>query len=309
MKQAEAPPNAKWSGPNTPGVKSPDPIRLPDPATRFIGTARRLEQLSVDHPMQAWLDFVARIARAQHVVATTLAPGATLASSVVARAVEARLPPLAADGHPLDPSWRKGLSLLLDGIDRDGLPDSAIDAIDRLGASDAIELDRLSARFLRGGLTPEDAGGAVFVAAALQVYFTDSAARLVADALRLLEERALCPCCGSPSVAGIVMAVGQSPGTRYLVCSLCSTAWNHVRAMCITCKGTRYLALEGIEGDAGVVKAEACSDCHTYSKLFYQLHDTQVDAHADDLASLGLDMLVTEAGFARHAPNPLLLIA
>jgi len=28
----------------------------------------------------------------------------------------------------------------------------------------------------------------------------------------------------------------------------------------------------------------------------------------DDLASLGLDVLVAEAGFAHHAPNPLLLV-
>src|SRR3954470_573989 len=98
MKQAEAPPNAKWSGPNTPGVKSPDPIRLPDPSARFSATALRLDKLAAGHPMQPWLDFMARIARAQHTVATTLAPGATLDRSVVARAVDARLPPLAADG-------------------------------------------------------------------------------------------------------------------------------------------------------------------------------------------------------------------
>jgi len=56
------------------------------------------------------------------------------------------------------------------------------------------------------------------------------------------------------------------------------------------------------------VKAETCGECHTYAKLLYQLQDTQVDPYADDLASLGLDLLVTEAGFARHAPNPLLLM-
>lgn len=308
MKQAQPPPDAKWSGPNTPGVKSPDPIRLPLPGARFATTAQRLEQLANGHPMQAWLAFVARLARAQHAVAASQAPGATLDASVVSRAVEARLPPLAADGHPLGDSWRTGLFALIDNIDRAGLPASATEAMDQLRGGDETTLDRLAGRFLRGGLSASDAGVAVFVAAALQVYFTGSAARLDVADLRLLEQRALCPCCGSPSVAGIVLATGQSPGTRYLVCSLCSTSWNHVRAVCITCGGTRQLALEGIEADAGVVKAEVCGDCHTYSKLLYQLHDTQVDPHADDLASLGLDILVTEAGYARHAPNPLLLV-
>jgi FdhE protein len=95
---------------------------------------------------------------------------------------------------------------------------------------------------------------------------------------------------------------------RYLYCSLCSTAWNHVRAVCITCGGARALTLEGIEGDNGAVKAETCGDCRTYAKMLYQTKDTNVDPFADDLATLALDVLVAEAGWSRHAPNPLLLI-
>ena len=34
-----------------------------------------------------------------------------------------------------------------------------------------------------------------------------------------------------------------------------------------------------------------------------------VDPFADDLATLGLDLIVAEAGWARHGPNPLLLVA
>ena len=106
----------------------------------------------------------------------------------------------------------------------------------------------------------------------------------------------------------MITAIGVTPGTRYLYCSMCSTAWNHMRAVCVTCGGTRKLFLQAIEDDPGIVKAETCAECHTYAKLLYQLKDTQVDPYADDLASLGLDILVTEAGFARHAPNPLLLV-
>ena len=42
--------------------------------------------------------------------------------------------------------------------------------------------------------------------------------------------------------------------------------------------------------------------------MFYQAKDTALDPVADDLATLALDLLVAEAGFSRHAPNPLLLI-
>ena len=308
MKQAEAPPDAKWTGPSHAGVKAPEPILLADPAKRFAATAQRLERLAEGHPLEAWLRFMAELSRAQHMVATTLAPAVALDAAIVARATEARLPPLAADGHRRETAWREGLSLLLDRIDTSELPPAALEAMEQLRRSDAIALERLADHFLRGEVASVDAGAAVYVAAALQVYFTGSAAQLKTEDLRLLEERSLCPCCGSPSVSGVITATGLTPGSRYLHCSLCSTAWNHVRAVCITCRGTRRLSLQGIEGDPGAVKAETCGDCHTYTKQLYQMLDMQVDPYADDLASLGLDILVAEAGFARHAPNPLLLV-
>ncbi len=153
-----------------------------------------------------------------------------------------------------------------------------------------------------------DVGVLLYVAATLQVYFTRLAGDLPVSSLRLLPQRGLCPCCGSTPVSGVVTASGQTPGTRYLYCSLCATAWNYVRAVCITCGQSRSLALEGIDGDAGAVKAETCNDCNSYAKMFYQAKDMQVDPFADDLATLGLDLMVAEAGWARHAPNPLLLI-
>jgi FdhE protein len=308
VKQSEAPPTGTWTGPSHAGVKTPDPIVLADPARRFAATAQRLEQLASGHPMEAWLRFMAMLAKAQHAVATTLAPAARLSTARVIQATEARLPPLAADGHPREASWREGLSLLLDRVDSNELPSAAREVIEQLRHGDAGALEKLADQFLRSGLAASDAGAAVYIAAALQVYFTCSAAHLKVEDLRLLEERALCPCCGSPPISGLITAGGIIPGTRYLYCSLCSTAWNHVRAVCITCGGTRKLSVQSIEGDAGVVKAETCGECHTYAKLLYQLSDMQVDPYADDLASLGLDMLVAEAGYSRHAPNPFLLV-
>ena len=57
-----------------------------------------------------------------------------------------------------------------------------------------------------------------------------------------------------------------------------------------------------------MVKAETCDACRTYAKVLYEAKDTAVDPYADDLASLALDLMVAEAGWARHAPNPLLLM-
>jgi FdhE protein len=66
-------------------------------------------------------------------------------------------------------------------------------------------------------------------------------------------------------------------------------------------------SLQGIEGDADIVKAETCP-LPGLRKDALSSQSTNVDPFADDLASLGLDILVAEAGFARHAPGALLLI-
>jgi FdhE protein len=161
---------------------------------------------------------------------------------------------------------------------------------------------------LHGRVDVADASAAFYVAAALQVYFTRLAASLLGSSLLLLPQRGLCPCCGSTPVSGVVTQSGQTRGARYLHCSLCATAWNHVRAVCITCGQSRSVGLKEIEGGSGAVKAETCNECHTYAKMFYEVHDREVDPFADDLATLGLDILVAEEGWSRHAPNPLLLV-
>jgi FdhE protein len=197
--------------------------------------------------------------------------------------------------------------MVLGDVDNRKIPPLARAVIANLRNREIGAVEALADDFLHGAIASADAGAVLYVVAALQVYFTRMAAGLPAASLRLLPQRGLCPCCGSTPVAGVVTASGRAPGTRYLYCSLCAAAWNHVRATCITCGETRSLSLKGIDGDSGAIKAETCDECHTYAKMLYQARDMKVDPFADDLATLGLDVLVAEAGWARHAPNPLLL--
>jgi FdhE protein len=289
-------------------VSAPLAIILPDPATRFATTARRLDSLATGHPMEEWLRFMAQLAWAQHAAIAPFPPSAAVSPASVAESVMARAAPLATDRHALDPAWQGGLVRVLQRFDAVTLPDEARAVIADLERYDPAALEALADAFLRGVLEADQIGHALYVAAALQVHFTSMAATLAADSLRLLPQRGLCPCCGSTPVTGLVTASGRTPGSRYLYCSLCSTAWNHVRAVCITCGESRTLSLKSIEGDNGVVHAETCRACDTYVKLLYEAKDTRVDPFADDLASLALDVLVGEAGWSRHAPNPLLLI-
>jgi FdhE protein len=308
VKQGGFAPEGKWTGSAAGGVKAPEAIVLPDPGARFFNTATRLEDLATGHPMEDWLLFMAELAHVQQVAVTSLSTLAGLEQAAVEQAVDARMPPLAADGHRRGPAWRDGLALLLDHFDNGQMPPQVQAVVAQLRARDAVAIENLADEFLHGNVEAADAGPVLYIAAALQVYFTRMAASLPAPALRLLPQRGLCPCCGSMPIAGLVTATGKTPGVRYLYCSLCSTAWNHVRTVCITCGESRTVSLEGIEGDAGIVKAETCNDCHTYAKMIYQAQDTKADPFADDLASLGLDVLVAEAGWSRHAPNPLLLV-
>lgn len=307
MRQGEITPKGEWQGSATGGVIAPEPILLPDPARRFLSTAERLERLAPGHPMEAWLLFMAGVSHAQHVAATAPLAIAPPDALMVDRSVDGRIPPLAADGHARAPAWREGLTLLLDALDRGRCPPPAEALIDWLRAADPDIIEQLAADFLSGTVEAEAAGLAMFIAAGLQVYFTRMAGALEPSELRLLPERGLCPCCGSLPVGGLVTATGRTPGTRYLYCSLCSTAWNHVRTICITCGNTKGLELQSIEGGSGAVVGETCPSCSTYAKMLYQARDTRVDPYADDLASLGLDLMLAEEGWQRHAPNPLVL--
>lgn len=305
MRQGEVAPPGKWTGPAGAGVSAPLPVVLPNATTRFAATARRLEKVAFGHPMAEWLRFMAHLAIAQHEAASALPPPA-VSPAWVEEAVLARKPPL-APGR-LDRVWQSGLRRILQHFHAAALPAQANEIIAHLEGYDPGALDSLAEAFLSGVLEAHQIGAALYIAAALQVHYTSMAATLAADSLRLLPQRGSCPACGSTPVSAIVTASGRTPGIRYLYCSLCSTAWNHVRAVCITCGESGTLSLKSIEDDNGAVKAETCTSCRTYAKLLYEAKDTQVDPFADDLATLALDVLVGEAGWSRHAPNPLLLI-
>jgi FdhE protein len=86
---------------------------------------------------------------------------------------------------------------------------------------------------------------------------------------------------------------------RYLVCSLCGTEWHRTRVQCATCGESSGLTYLGIEDRGKAVKAEACSHCRTFLKIFYLEEDPKAEPFADDVATLALDLLVADEGYAR----------
>ncbi|MBS0561517.1 MAG: formate dehydrogenase accessory protein FdhE [Proteobacteria bacterium] len=278
------------------GVGEPPLVLLPDHAGIFARRADRLMALADGHPMEAWLRFVADIARAQHAAVQTLDPPPPPAAG-------AGEPPLS--GLALGAGWRAVLGALL--RPPAGAPAETEAVCAALREAGAQAQEALAASYLRQEVPSEQAGAALFAAAALQLWYVRAAAALDAAGIALLAQRGRCPACGFGPVAGVVTAAGAAPGTRYLHCGLCATAWNHLRAACIGCGESGGLVLQQIEGGGEAAKAETCAHCQGYSKLFYQAKDMGVEPFADDLATLGLDLLVSEAGFARLSPSPLMI--
>ncbi|MFZ6692715.1 formate dehydrogenase accessory protein FdhE [Undibacterium sp. SXout20W] len=163
---------------------------------------------------------------------------------------------------------------------------------------------------------------APFIAAALQVLWTSRAAKLKQQQVPMLDTFTLCPVCGSHPVASLIRIGGQSQGYRYLTCGMCATQWHMVRVKCVSCEQNGKISYQGLDPvDAPeaaaspvnkandprkYVRAETCGDCHRYTKIFNQEHDYNAEPFVDDLATLTLDILVSEAGFDRGNINPLL---
>jgi FdhE protein len=79
-----------------------------------------------------------------------------------------------------------------------------------------------------------------------------------------------------------------------------------VRVKCSHCQTTQGISYQSIENGPAGIRAECCDTCHSYSKILYQEEDSAVEPVADDLASMALDLLLSDAGYHRASPNPLL---
>ncbi|MFC4275885.1 formate dehydrogenase accessory protein FdhE [Achromobacter aloeverae] len=276
--------------------------------------AARLRHLAQDNAIGDYLRLVAVLAEAQHAALADCRTPAVDAQRI-ALAQAHGMAPVAAGDIPRDPAWRDILLQVLDRLDAAAgvpAPARAISADLRLSVRDDPEgLDRAAAALVGEGGGQIDVATAPFLMAALQVYATDQACRFDAGQLPVVSPYGLCPVCGSLPVASVVRVGGQQEGYRYLCCALCSTQWHVVRVKCTTCEETKDVAYQGIEApgrapEKEAARAETCESCHTYRKIFSQDKDYDVDPIADDLATLGLDVLVGEAGYQRASGNPFL---
>ena len=288
-------------------IAAPAFARLPDIASHFTVRADRLEVLAADHPLESYLRFLAAIARAQHAVAPRLPAGTLPGKDHIAFSRAHEFPLIDRLTWQRDASFVAGaraLAAALKGVD---MPEPAAQALAAFAERDDTSIEALADRVLREEHAGWEAAEVPFAGAALELHFARMAALLDPADPAPVEPRNLCPVCGSLAVVSMVDAARGRQGSRYLCCSLCQTRWSYTRIQCAHCVSTKGIAYQTIEGGSKAVRAETCDECHTYTKILYVEEDAGVDPVADDLASLTLDILVSEAGWARACPSFYLL--
>lgn len=299
-------------------VKIP-PLLLPKPASVFADRALRLRQQAAGHAMRDYLMLLAVICEAQHELLQNHPQVPLPDDEQVAAARENSTPLLATGQWQRDPAWRAQLQLLLAQVLEKLPADSpARDGIQRVRDLPVETLEQQAERLLAGITLGLDMATAPLIAAGLQLYWTHLAAATAVSnpgAWHIPFEPNRCPCCGSLPAVSITRIRGKLEGQRYLVCSLCSSQWHFMRVKCTHCsslESIRFRSLQPVEqqelGDKrAVIEAETCDKCQHYLKTMHMDLDPQVEPMADDLASLTLDLLTSDAGYIRYGNNLLLL--
>jgi FdhE protein len=298
-------------------------LRPPDPAREFAQREARLQRLATGHPMRDYLLLVAAIARAQQRVATQLSAPQPPDPPQLAANVDRTGAALPAVGSARGPQWHQALREILSCLAPE-LHAAAGDSVQRLlGAADTW-CDAQADRLLAGITMGLDLAAAPLIGAALQVYWVrlvaETAARFGTSVFERRAPAATCPCCGSRPTASVVRIGGAEHGYRYLHCALCSAQWHLVRIKCSHCLGTKgihYQALDAVDtaeaaaarnrSPAVAVRAECCDQCGHYLKILSMEKDPDLEPVADDLATVALDLLVSETGSSLAGVNLMLL--
>ncbi|MEG0940190.1 MAG: formate dehydrogenase accessory protein FdhE [Comamonas sp.] len=283
-------------------------ILLPQVSSLFAERAARLRQLANGNPIADYLQFVAQIMDAQHKAVATLeitAPDAEL----MARAQEHSMPLLPAV-DTIDPAWQTVLDNMLDTLQgSEGLPAPLQPLLKELRALPPEARADIAKKLLQKEVAARHVGMAPFIMAALQVTFTKRSASLSPRDVPYTDPASICPICASEPVASVVRIGGKMAGHRYAHCGTCACEWHMVRVKCTHCESTKGIHYQGLEGAGEEVLAETCEECGCYRKIVNQEKNPMAEPLADDLASLMLDLLMSETKFQRASANPLLFVA
>jgi FdhE protein len=287
-------------------VADPPFAVLPVPSRVFLARSERFAALAPGHQLEPYLRLLSQITRAQHDILPDLPVPALPSDERLALARENTMPPISTGQIALDDGADRTFEALLKALSQAELADSsraALEAAEKAGP----EARRLMMQAVILDEIPGDAiAEHVLAAAAVQVLFTRLAARLDVKKLERVAE-GVCPSCGGAPVASAIVGWEGAHGTRFCTCSICATQWNVVRIKCLVCGSNEGIAYHSIEGGEQTVMGETCEPCGSYVKMLHQHKDVALEAVADDVASLALDLTLTKEGWTRASINPFLM--
>ncbi|MCG8708176.1 formate dehydrogenase accessory protein FdhE [Brenneria sp. 4F2] len=278
------------------------PLLFANLKSLYGSRAERLRQLAQDHPLGDYLTFAASLVEAQQKVLHDHPLHIDL-SDVLAQAD--KRPPLDVAVFPRSTHWHRLLRALIEEL-KPTADGQVLATLENLEKSSEQALESMATALFNHEFSAEINDKAPFIWAALSLFWAQMASQIPGRArAEPGEHRQFCPVCGSMPVSGVVQ-LGASSGLRYLHCNLCESEWHMVRVKCSNCEESSDLNYWSLDSENAAIKAESCGHCGTYLKILYQEKDHRVEAVADDLASLVLDVKMEEEGFSRSSINPFL---
>ena len=288
------------------GVPEAPLVLLPEPQALFEARARRFDHLALSNPLAPYLAFLAALSRVQARLAAELPAPEPLPADRIALSRASRMPPIDRLSLARDDALDTVLTRLCAEAAAIEMPEAARLALSAVTAAGAEDRLWLLTNILTDTVPEDSVAPHVFAAAAVQLHLARIAAALPADQLVRIRI-GICPACGGRPASSSVMAAAGIENLRYAACGCCATRWNEVRVHCLSCGGNGKISYRSAETDEATVKAETCGDCQSWVKILYHLKNPSLDPIADDVGSLGLDLMMKDAGYRRGGFNPFLV--
>ena len=285
------------------GVPTAPLAFLPDPVRVFQARKQRLAFLAESSELAPYLTFLAELSGLQARLAVTLPPVTPPDPARQRKAAGAAMPPIDRAALVDDPALVATLAALCDGAVQISMPEPARLALDAVRAADDADRAWLLGNILADTVPADSTAPHLFAAAAVQVHLARLAAGLAVDVLVPVAV-GICPACGGRPVTSSIKGTQGIENVRYATCGCCATQWNEVRVKCLCCGSTKGITYRSAETHEATVKAETCGECKSWVKIFHESKNPSLNPVADDVASLGLDMLMKDAGYRRGGFNP-----
>lgn len=275
---------------------------LPDPVSLFLTRESRFAFLAQSSNLGPYLQLLAEISAVQARLSKTLPAVKPIEAARRQAAASAAMPPIDRMTLADDEQLIATLVAFCDAAARLEMPDEARQALTAVQEANQEERRWLLSNVLSDTIPEDSAAPHLFVSAAVQIHLARMAATLDVTALVPIRT-GVCPSCGGRPVSSLVKGTPGIENVRYATCSCCSTQWNEVRVKCLCCGSTKGLSYRSVETHDASVKAETCAQCDSWVKIFYQVKNASLDPVADDVGSIGLDMLMKESGKRRYGLN------